>query len=136
MDKWRKSTFPPLHRGRAFHRGGYSPETAEMKDRLSAFGFFSLESMKGQYSSLRKEMGLRNRPGASGWFSHWSILLRSGHDLMVCKFEPRIGLCADSSEPAACFGFCVCLSFCPSPPLTLLIKIKKLKKKKRNWPEF
>lgn len=22
----------------------------------------------------------------------------SGHDLMVCEFEPRVGLCADSSE--------------------------------------
>ena len=26
--------------------------------------------------------------------------LSSGHDLMVCEFEPRIGLCADSMEPA------------------------------------
>ena len=24
----------------------------------------------------------------------------SGHDLMVCEFEPHIGLCADSEEPA------------------------------------
>ena len=24
----------------------------------------------------------------------------SGHDLMVCEFEPHIGLCADSVEPA------------------------------------
>ena len=24
----------------------------------------------------------------------------SGHDLTVCEFEPRIGLCADSAEPA------------------------------------
>ena len=23
----------------------------------------------------------------------------SGHDLMVCEFEPRLGLCADSLEP-------------------------------------
>ena len=23
----------------------------------------------------------------------------SGHDLMVCEFKPRVGLCADSSEP-------------------------------------
>ena len=29
----------------------------------------------------------------------------SGHDLVVCEFEPCIGLCADSSEPGACFGF-------------------------------
>ena len=31
----------------------------------------------------------------------------SGHDLTVRGFEPRVGLCADSSEPGACFGLCV-----------------------------
>ena len=31
----------------------------------------------------------------------------SGHGLAVCEFEPRVGLCADSSELGACFGFCV-----------------------------
>ena len=31
----------------------------------------------------------------------------SGHDLAVCEFEPRVGLRADSSEPGACFRFCV-----------------------------
>ena len=34
----------------------------------------------------------------------------SGHDLMVQEFKPCVGLCADSSEPGACFGFCVSLS--------------------------
>uniref|UniRef100_A0ABI7WM50 protein-tyrosine-phosphatase n=1 Tax=Felis catus TaxID=9685 RepID=A0ABI7WM50_FELCA len=34
----------------------------------------------------------------------------SGHDLPVRGFEPRVGLCADSSEPGACFGFCLSLS--------------------------
>ena len=24
---------------------------------------------------------------------------RSGHDLIVCEFEPHVGLCADSVEP-------------------------------------
>ena len=33
----------------------------------------------------------------------------------VCEFEPHVRLCADSSEPEACFGFCVSLSLCPSP---------------------
>ena len=44
--------------------------------------------------------------GSVGWVSDFS----SGHDLTVCEFEPRVGLCADSSEPGACFGFCVSLS--------------------------
>ena len=32
------------------------------------------------------------------------------HDLTVREFEPHLGLCADSSEPGARFGFCVSLS--------------------------
>ena len=41
----------------------------------------------------------------------WASDFGSGHDLMVCEFELR----ADSSEPGACFGFCVSLSlFLPS----------------------
>ena len=60
----------------------------------------------------------------------------SGHDLTVREFEPRIGLCADSSEPGACFGFCVSLSLSlPLPclhPVSLSpskIHIKIFKKK-------
>ena len=41
----------------------------------------------------------------------------SGHDLTAREFEPRIGLCADSWEPGACFSFCFCLS---APPLLML----------------
>ena len=49
-------------------------------------------------------------------------------------FEPRIGLCADSSEPGACLGFCVSLALCPSPAHALsLSKINKhLKSKQTN----
>ena len=52
----------------------------------------------------------------------------SGHDLTVCEFEPRVGLCADRSEPGACFGFCVSLSLrsCPAHARSLSkINIKK-----------
>ena len=50
----------------------------------------------------------------------------SGHDLAVCEFEPRVGLCADGSEPGACFGFCV-------SSLSLSHKkTNKLKKKKKE----
>ena len=40
--------------------------------------------------------------GAPEWLSQLSIQhhLGSGHDLMVCEFEPPVGLCADSVEPA------------------------------------
>ena len=51
--------------------------------------------------------------GSVGWASDFS----SGHELTVREFEPRVGLCADSSEPGAFFGFCVSLS---APPLLML----------------
>ena len=31
---------------------------------------------------------------------HPTLVISSGHDLTVCEFEPCVGLCADSSEPA------------------------------------
>ena len=37
--------------------------------------------------------------------------------ISVCELKPHVGLCAGSSEPGTCFGFCVSLSLCP-PPLT------------------
>ena len=51
-----------------------------------------------------------------GWWGEAQMVERptvhfgSGHDLVVYEFEPRIGLCADGSEPGTCFGFCVSLS--------------------------
>ena len=44
----------------------------------------------------------------------------------LCEFKPRIGLCADTSEPGACCGFCVS-SLCPCPAcsLSLCLKINK-----------
>ena len=44
---------------------------------------------------------------------------------VVHKFEPRVRLCADTSEPGACFGFCVSLSLSAPPPAhTLSLKYK------------
>ena len=56
----------------------------------------------------------------------------------VCEFETRLRLCADSSEPGACFGFCVPCSLCSFPthtlsPLPPLLKINiKKQPKQRN----
>ena len=58
---------------------------------------------------------LKNKLGVPGWRSQLSVRLQPGHDLTVREFEPRVGLCADCSEPGACFRFCVSLSLCPSP---------------------
>ena len=57
--------------------------------------------------------------------------------ISVREFEPCLGLCADSSEPGACFRFCVSLSLCPSPAyLRCLSKmnkhLKNLKKEKES----
>ena len=43
------------------------------------------------------------RGGTPGWLSQLSVRLPISPqvpDLMVCEFEPRVGLCADSVEPA------------------------------------
>ena len=58
--------------------------------------------------------------GSAGYASDFG----SGHDLMVLGFKPYIGLCANSSEPAACFGFCVSFSLCPSPACALSLSQK------------
>ena len=62
--------------------------------------------------------------GAPGWLSRVSIRLRLGHDLPVREFEPRVGLCADSSDPGAYFGFCVSPSLCSSPARALSLSFK------------
>ena len=44
----------------------------------------------------------------------------SDHDLTFCEFEPPIGLCADSAEPAwDSLSFSLCLSLPPSLSLSL-----------------
>ena len=53
-----------------------------------------------------KSWMLGHLDGSVGWATNFG----SGHDLAVCEFAPRIGFCADSSEPGACFRFCVSLS--------------------------
>ena len=54
---------------------------------------------------------------------------------MVCGFEPCVGLCASSSEPGACFGFCVSLSLCSSLHPQRWINIKKKERKKERKKE-
>ena len=66
--------------------------------------------------------------GAPGWLSWLSISdFSSGHDLIIREFKPCVGLCADSSEPGACFRFCVSLCLCSSPAHTLSLLPSKIK---------
>ena len=64
--------------------------------------------------------------GAPGWLSWLSTDFGSGHDLAVREFKPRIGLCADSSEPGACFRSCVSLPLCHSPAHALSLSLSKV----------
>ena len=66
---------------------------------------------------------MQGPPGAPGWLqlSIWG----SGRDLTVREFKPHVGLCADSSEPGVCRGFCVCLSLCPSLARTLCVSLSQ-----------
>ena len=71
----------------------------------------STEKVPDLLSGIKENKLLGRLGGSVGWATDFG----SGHDLTVREFEPRIGLCADSSEPGACFRFCVSLSLWPSP---------------------
>ena len=64
--------------------------------------------------------------GAVGSVSNFG----SGHGLAVRGFKSCIVLCADSSEPGACFGFCVSLSLslCPFPTHAVSLLSLKINK--------
>ena len=68
---------------------------------------------------------IRNALVRGTWVAQLTkCLTGSGHDPVVHEFKPHVGLCADSSESGARFGFCVSLALCPSSthPLSLLQK--------------
>ena len=74
--------------------------------------------------------------GVPGWLSGLTVQLHFGsrHDFTARGLKPRIELCADSSEPGACFGFCVSLS--APPPLMLCLSLSKIINKhkiKLSW---
>ena len=56
---------------------------------------------------------------------HPTPQLGSGHDLMVCKFEPYVGLCTDGVEPA---WDSLSPSLCAPPQLTLSLSLPKINK--------
>ena len=58
--------------------------------------------------------------GSIGWASDFC----SGNDLTVPEFEPRVGLCADSSEPGTCLEFPLSLPLPCWHPVSLSKKKK------------
>ena len=66
--------------------------------------------------------------GSGGWASDFG----SGRDLAVREFEPHIRLWADSSEPGACFRFCLPLSL--TLPCSCSVSVSKINKNiKKNF---
>ena len=61
--------------------------------------------------------------GCLGGSVSWVSDFGSGHDLTACEFESHVRLCDDSSEPGACFEFCVPLLLCPSPAHALSLSL-------------
>ena len=72
---------------------------------------------------VTRKPGYTGAPGVGGSVGSASDF-GSGHDLTVHRCEPRVGLCADSSEPGTRFGVCVSLSLCPSPAHALFLSQK------------
>ena len=69
----------------------------------------------------------KNLLGVPGWLSWLRSDSCSGHDLVVHGFKPHIGLCADSSEPGACFMDSVSPSLRPSPAHSLSLSLSPSK---------
>ena len=62
--------------------------------------------------------------GSLGGSVSYASNFSSGRDSTEREFKPRVGLCADSSEPGASFGCCVSLSLGPSPAHALSLSLK------------
>ena len=56
--------------------------------------------LKTNACSLKTKRTGTGAPGGAPSVKHLTLGFSSGHDLMVRGFKPRVGLCADSVEPA------------------------------------
>ena len=63
-------------------------------------------------------LGQENIAGCLGGSFGWASDFGSGHDLLLCEFEPWVGLCAGSQLRAWNLFQILCLLFAP-PPLAL-----------------
>ena len=79
---------------------------------------FALGSRQALYADIS------SKPLRGAWLAQSVKRLTLAHDLAVRGFEPHVGLCADGSEPGACFGFCVSPSLSPSPAHALSLSLK------------
>ena len=117
----------PRCQGHGAQSGWGSPQSRRLH-------FLILHKMRMTSATLLSQSGILSRQwclkcsylgrlaGSVGWASDFS----SGHDLAVHEFEPHVGLWAGSSEPGACFRFCVSLSLCPSPAQALSLSLSEI----------
>ena len=98
ISHWRFHSGPVSDTGAVTPREGWGPDQGGSEKRGRNWVLNGREGRLG---------------GSVGEASNFS----SGYDLTVCECEPRVGLCADSSAPGACFGFWVSLSLSLSLPL-------------------
>ena len=93
-------------------------------NKWKAIHVVSLEEAHPQFVYVKK-WKLGRGGGAPEWLSRlgiWLLVLAQVMiSFMVCEFEPRIGLCADSAEPA---WDSLSLSLCPSPASALSVSLK------------
>ena len=64
-------------------------------------------------------------PSWGAWVAQLVKHRTLAHHLTVHEFKPRIRLCADSSEPGACFRFCDSLSLSAPPSLVLCLSVSQ-----------
>ena len=70
--------------------------------------------------------------GCLSWLSVWFRLRSSSCSSWVSSSPARVGLCADSSEPGACFGSCISLSLWPSLIHTVSVSLSLSLKSKHK----
>ena len=74
----------------------------------------------------KMKIGLKDSiEGHLGGSVAWASDFSSGHGTTACEFEPRVRLCADSSEPGTCFWLCVSFSLCLSPTCALSLCVSQ-----------
>uniref|UniRef100_A0A673U8R3 Small ribosomal subunit protein bS18m n=1 Tax=Suricata suricatta TaxID=37032 RepID=A0A673U8R3_SURSU len=93
--------------------------------------FFYIVSLYSPFFHKNKNLSLvankKNWLGAPGWLSRLSLRLRLRSDLTFVGSSPASGsVLTASSEPGACFWFCVSFSLCPSPSHALSLSVLKI----------
>ena len=94
----------------------------------AAFNMFHYVVLAKMFLKILPHIWLKNKWmfGAPGWFSRLNVRhrLRSRSHSSWVRAPPLD--CADSTEPGACFGFCVSFSVSAPPPLMLCLCLLKV----------